>query len=65
MIGIGFCAVGCYFAAMGLIARSPDNALINYVVLAALPFLLGLAMASIGWRGVKDARRDSSGSSPQ
>lgn len=65
LVGIAVFGFGCYFAAMGLFARSPDNALINYVLLAAPPIVLGLATASVGRRTVKDARQSPGGKSPR
>jgi hypothetical protein len=64
IIGIALCAFGCYFLALGLFARSADNALINYVLLAAPPIALGLGLFSIGWRTVKETHRAPGGNSP-
>jgi hypothetical protein len=63
LVGIGACAFGCYFAAMGLFARSPDNALMNYVLLAVPPLLLGGAMTVLGVRTAKGAPRRPKGHS--
>jgi hypothetical protein len=63
LVGIGVCAFGCYFAAKGLFARSTDNALMNYVLLAVPPLVLGGAMTGLGVRTAKGAPRRSKGHS--
>jgi hypothetical protein len=63
LFGIGVCAFGCYFAAMGLFARSPDNALMNYVLLAVPLLVLGGAMTVLGVRSAKGPPRRSEGHS--
>jgi hypothetical protein len=54
LVGIALCVFGGYFAAMGIFDRSPDNAVINYVLLAVPPLLLGGGIATVGWRTAKE-----------
>jgi hypothetical protein len=56
-IGAAFCVFGGYFAAMGVFHRSPDNAVINYVLLAVPPLALGALLVALGRRAVREEKR--------
>lgn len=59
LAGVAMCGFGVYFAGIGILEPSEDNATINYFMLAVPLLALGLGIVLVGGRALRDKNRPS------